>query len=208
MGEPSILVRLFGESNFDDQERYLKTEFDNYNIVEYIFEKVEELNKEEDEIEYKEQRIVRIKAYKILLFTLYDDSILIIFKINGWDIKNKDPKVLFNLVFFYIGRIINKARSEILVKYFALKRRIFDSIHFFFARYTLLRKRIITNTKFNIDNDLEITLLYNAVKTYYTVNTKFWAVSIKNKTIIIKNLITKFSDIGNTKKRTGTNLSI
>ncbi|KAK1773483.1 hypothetical protein QBC45DRAFT_339769, partial [Copromyces sp. CBS 386.78] len=84
----------------------------------------------------------------------------------------QDPKYLFNFILSYINRITNKVRNEIFAEFLLIKRASFDLIYTFLYRYTILRKRIITDIKFNIDNDLKINLLYNAIKVYYPVDIK------------------------------------
>ncbi|KAK3501889.1 hypothetical protein B0T13DRAFT_396801, partial [Neurospora crassa] len=71
-----------------------------------------------------------------------------------------------------ITRITNEARSQILAEYLVIKRTNFNTIASFLIRYTLLRKRI-EDTKFKIDNDFEITLLYNVIKTAYPIDIKY-----------------------------------
>ncbi|KHE78358.1 hypothetical protein GE21DRAFT_1223581, partial [Neurospora crassa] len=70
-----------------------------------------------------------------------------------------------------IARITNEARSEILAEYLAIKRSNFNTIAFFLIRYTLLYK-YIKDTKFKIDNNFEVTFLYNIVKTAYPIDVK------------------------------------
>ncbi|KAK3946718.1 hypothetical protein QBC32DRAFT_319700 [Pseudoneurospora amorphoporcata] len=108
----------------------------------------------------------------MLLSTLRNENIVTTLKVDGWDDKKKDPKYLFDLVLSYIGRVTSEARSEVFAEFLSIKRASFDSMHAFLYRYTILRKRTITNAKFNIDDDLETNLLYNATKAYYLVNAK------------------------------------
>ncbi|KAK3502343.1 hypothetical protein B0T13DRAFT_395393, partial [Neurospora crassa] len=71
-----------------------------------------------------------------------------------------------------IARITNEARNEILAEYLAIKRTNFNTIASFLIRYTLLRKHI-KDAKFKINNNFEITFLYNAIKTAYPIDTKY-----------------------------------
>ncbi|KAK3501887.1 hypothetical protein B0T13DRAFT_397471, partial [Neurospora crassa] len=83
-----------------------------------------------------------------------------------------NPKVIYNLVQSYIARITKEARNEVLAEYLAIKRVNFNTITSFFTRYTLLYKRI-ENTKFKIDNNFEITFLYNTIKSAYPIDIKY-----------------------------------
>ncbi|KAK3484572.1 uncharacterized protein B0T23DRAFT_301478, partial [Neurospora hispaniola] len=65
--------------------------------------------------------------------------------------------------------ITNKAYNKVLAEYLAIKRINFNTIVSLFIRYTLLCKRI-ENTKFKIDNDFEITFLYNVIKAAYPID--------------------------------------
>ncbi|KHE84309.1 hypothetical protein GE21DRAFT_1209013, partial [Neurospora crassa] len=71
-----------------------------------------------------------------------------------------------------ITRITKEARSEILTEYLAIKRTNFNTIASFLIRYTLFRK-YIKDTKFKIDNNFEITFLFNVVKFIYPFNTRY-----------------------------------
>ncbi|KAK3947887.1 hypothetical protein QBC32DRAFT_190983, partial [Pseudoneurospora amorphoporcata] len=139
---------------------------------------------------------------------LRDENIVTTLKVNGWDDKKKDPKYLFDLVLSCIGRVTSEARSEVLAEFLSIKRASFDSMHAFLHRYTILRKRTITDAKFNIDDDLETNLLYNATKAHYPVDAKMWQQAIEDKTMTVNYLMSKLSDIGNTEKRMSTNLTV
>ncbi|KHE78720.1 hypothetical protein GE21DRAFT_1222607, partial [Neurospora crassa] len=71
-----------------------------------------------------------------------------------------------------IACVTNEAYSEIFTEYLAIKRTNFNTITFFLIYYTLLRK-YIKDTKFTIDNNFEVTFLYNIIKTAYSINTKY-----------------------------------
>ncbi|KAK3484571.1 uncharacterized protein B0T23DRAFT_328203, partial [Neurospora hispaniola] len=88
------------------------------------------------------------------------------------DKPNRNPKVIYNLIQLYIARITNKTHSKVLTEYLIIKRTNFNTIISFLIRYTLFYKRI-EDTKFKIDNNFEITFLYNAIKAAYPINTKY-----------------------------------
>ncbi|KHE80802.1 hypothetical protein GE21DRAFT_1217526, partial [Neurospora crassa] len=71
-----------------------------------------------------------------------------------------------------IARITNKAYNKILTKYLTIKYTNFNTIASFFIYYTLLYKRI-KDAKFTIDDNFEITFLYNTVKTAYPIDTRY-----------------------------------
>ena len=62
-------------------------------------------------------------------------------------------------------------------------------------------KKRVQNTKFELNDDFEIIFLFNAVKVYYPINTKYWTISFDNKILIIGTLLAKFSNLGNIKVR-------
>ncbi|KAL0475384.1 hypothetical protein QR685DRAFT_434085, partial [Neurospora intermedia] len=68
--------------------------------------------------------------------------------------------------------ITKEARSEVLAEYLAIKRANFNTITFFLSYYTLLYKRI-KNIKFKINNNFELTFLYNAIKAVYPIDIKY-----------------------------------
>ncbi|KHE84320.1 hypothetical protein GE21DRAFT_1209014, partial [Neurospora crassa] len=88
------------------------------------------------------------------------------------DRPSRDPKVTYNFIQLYIVRITREARSKVFAEYLAIKRANFNTIASFLTRYTLLCKRI-EDTKFKIDNNFEITFLYNTIKFIYSINTKY-----------------------------------
>ncbi|KHE80019.1 hypothetical protein GE21DRAFT_1219465, partial [Neurospora crassa] len=104
----------------------------------------------------------RTNANKILLSTLKNPNIITILYINSWDRPGKDPKVTYNLVQLYIAWVTNKVYSKILAEYLAIKRTNFNTIASF-----------LIHAKFKIDNNFEITFLYNAIKTTYPIDTKY-----------------------------------
>ncbi|KAK3505367.1 hypothetical protein B0T13DRAFT_392078, partial [Neurospora crassa] len=71
-----------------------------------------------------------------------------------------------------VARITNKVRSELLTEYLAIKYIEFNIITSFFIYYTLLHQ-YIKDTKFKIDNNFDITLLYNTVKIIYPIDARY-----------------------------------
>ncbi|KHE80260.1 hypothetical protein GE21DRAFT_1218828, partial [Neurospora crassa] len=111
-------------------------------------------------------------ANKILLSTFKNTNITTTLNINGWDRTGRNPKVTYNLIQLYIARITNEACSKVFAEYLTIKRTNFNTIVSFLIRYTLLRKRI-KDAKFIIDNNFEVTFLYNTIKIVYPINTKY-----------------------------------
>ncbi|KHE81311.1 hypothetical protein GE21DRAFT_1216177, partial [Neurospora crassa] len=71
-----------------------------------------------------------------------------------------------------IAYITNEVRNKVLTEYLAIKRTNFNTIASFLTYYTLLRK-CIKDIKFKINNNFEVTFLYNTIKTAYPINTKY-----------------------------------
>ncbi|KAK3948197.1 hypothetical protein QBC32DRAFT_381891 [Pseudoneurospora amorphoporcata] len=176
----SCLVCLEGERNIDDWEHRLEAELDCLGLTDYIFGTVQEPDKETQPAEHEIWFTQRANAMKILLATLKDEAVITTLAIHGWDRKNKDPKVLYDLIRSCIAPVTNEARSEVLAEFLAINRANFDSMASFLARYTLLRKRV-RDAKFDINDDFEVIFLFNAVKHHYPVDAKHWAVAIDDK---------------------------
>lgn len=131
---------------------------------------------------------------RILLAIIKDKDVIMIFDVNGWDRKNKDPKVLFNLIQSCIVRIINEVRIEVLGAYLIINCAKFDSINSFFRQYTRLCK-CITDAKYAFTDDIEVGYFYWAVKDIYLVDARYWFRDIEDKKMITGIFLSKFSNI-------------
>ncbi|KAK3338103.1 hypothetical protein B0H65DRAFT_434945 [Neurospora tetraspora] len=200
---PSSLVYLEGERNIDDWEQGLEAELDCLGLTDYIFGTVVEPDQVAKPDAHKTWFTQRANAMKILLATLKNQAVITTLTINGWDRKNKDPKVLYDLIQSCIARVTNEARSEVLAEFLAIKRANFDTMASFLNRYTLLRKRV-QDAKFEMTDDFEVTLLFNAVKHHYPVDARHWAASLEDKTLTVGGLLAKLSNIGNAESRTSS----
>lgn len=97
--------------------------------------------------------------------------------------------------------------GKVLIEYLAVKHTNFNTIASFFTRYTLLRK-CIKNTKFEIDNNFEITFLYNTVRSVYPINIRYWAAVLEAKELDLGTFLFKFSNISNVEFRTNIDINI
>ncbi|KAJ4348884.1 hypothetical protein N0V85_009742 [Neurospora sp. IMI 360204] len=149
-----------------------------WSISDYVFGTIKEPDAA-DEAAHKVWFTQRANAIKILLATLKNQAVITILTINGWDRKNKDPKVL-----------------EVLTEFLAIKRGNFDTMASFLNHYTFLRKRV-QDAKFAMTDDFEVTLLFNTVKHQYPVDAKHWAAALeekdKDKTLTTGGLLAKLS---------------
>ncbi|KAL0475630.1 hypothetical protein QR685DRAFT_434027, partial [Neurospora intermedia] len=106
-----------------------------------------------------------------------------------------------------ITYITKEVRSEVFTEYLAIKRTNFNTIASFFNRYTLLYKRI-KNTKFKIDNNFELTFLYNIIKAAYPIDAKYWVIVLEVNELNIGSFLAKLGNISNIKSRTSININI
>ncbi|KAK3948770.1 hypothetical protein QBC32DRAFT_380245 [Pseudoneurospora amorphoporcata] len=163
MSAPSSLVYLKGEHNINTWEQGLEAELDSLGLSKFIFAKNPPAEPDEDTEPEKHEAwfMKRASAMKVLLATLKDESVITTLTVNGWDMKNKDPKALFNLIQSCIARLTNEARTEVLHAFMTIRRSNFDSLGSFLNQYTKLRKRV-HDAKYEFTDDVEVGHLYNA----------------------------------------------
>ncbi|MCV5091006.1 hypothetical protein OFC13_30720, partial [Escherichia coli] len=59
-----------------------------------------------------------------------------------------------------------------------------------------------------IDGDFEVTFLYNAVKTAYPINARYWAAVLEANELDVGPFLAKFSNISNVEFRISININI
>ncbi|KAL0465906.1 hypothetical protein QR685DRAFT_452056, partial [Neurospora intermedia] len=92
-------------------------------------------------------------------------------------------------------------------EYLVIKSINFNTIIFFPSYYTLLYK-CITDAKFKINENFELTFFQKIIKTIYPINTEYWAASLEINKLNIGSFLIKFSNISNIKSYTNINVHI
>ncbi|KAK3494288.1 uncharacterized protein B0T23DRAFT_297614, partial [Neurospora hispaniola] len=95
-----------------------------------------------------------------------------------------------------IACITNKVRSEIFAKYLVIKYTNFNTIASFLTYYTLFCK-YIKNTKFKINEDFEVTFLYNTIKITYPIDARYWVAALEANKLDIGSFLAKLGNISN-----------
>ncbi|KAJ4344224.1 hypothetical protein N0V85_009810, partial [Neurospora sp. IMI 360204] len=200
----ATLVPLKGESNLDAWARALKVQLASLGLKPYITTtmpapEVKAATKTEDEKALAKWHMDRAKVMGVIHSTINNDNIQSILMINGWDEDNDDPKYLFDLIRNSISSVTNEAKSDVLDEYQTLKRASFASLESFLMRYQALRKRV-KDVGYIIDDNVELTNLFNAVKHSYPVDAKLWAADLNKGLLTTKKFLSSLSTLANTEK--------
>ncbi|KAK3948772.1 hypothetical protein QBC32DRAFT_190258, partial [Pseudoneurospora amorphoporcata] len=190
----ATLVPLKGESNLDAWARALKVQLASLGLKPYITTTIPAPEKA-----LAKWHMDRAKVMGVIHSTINNDNIQSILMINSWDEDNDDPKYLFDLIRDSITSVTNEAKSDVLDEYQTLKRASFASLESFLMRYQALRKRV-KDVGYFIDDNVELTNLFNAVKHSYPVDAKLWAADLNKGLLTTKKFLSLLSTLANTEK--------
>ncbi|KAA8620681.1 hypothetical protein SMACR_09668, partial [Sordaria macrospora] len=109
----------------------------------------------------------RAKAMSIIHSTIRDKKVQNVLSINGWDEDNDDPKYPFDFIKNSISSVTNEAKSDVLDEYQTIKCASFATLE-------SLRKRV-KDVGYKIDDTVELTNLFNAVKHSFPNEALLWA---------------------------------
>ncbi|KAK1783506.1 hypothetical protein QBC45DRAFT_399491 [Copromyces sp. CBS 386.78] len=204
LADTATLIQLKGEKNLGDWESALWVALDCANLTDYVFSPKDKPEPDDKtSTEYETWRSNRAKAVAAIHSTLKAENIRTTLQINGWNPRDRDPSYHYQLVQKAIAKVTDEARADVLQEYLSLKRQSFDTMESFLQRYNVCRKRI-TEANLNIDDDLEMVILFNMVRTQYPIEARLWAMDMETKKLVPSVFLGKLSTIGNSEKRNPT----
>ncbi|WPJ64397.1 hypothetical protein SMAC4_13793 [Sordaria macrospora] len=134
----------------------------------------------------------RAKAMSIIHSTIRDEKVQNVLSINGWDEDNDDPKYLFDFIKNSISSVTNEAKSDVLDEYQTIKCASFATLE-------SLRKRV-KDVGYKIDDTVELTNLFNAVKHSFPNEALLWAADMNKNELTTITFLARLSTLANTQK--------
>ncbi|WPJ62476.1 hypothetical protein SMAC4_09717 [Sordaria macrospora] len=113
--------------------------------------------------------------------------------------KDKDEKYLFDFIRNSISSVTNDAKSDVLDEYQTIKCSSFATLEAFLMRWQTLRKRV-KDVGYIIDDKVELTNLFNAVKRSFPHEAMLWAADMNKNELTTMSFLARLSTLANTQK--------
>ncbi|CCC05634.1 hypothetical protein SMAC4_13986 [Sordaria macrospora] len=178
----ATLIPLKGESNLDAWARALKVELASQGLKPYVTKSIPE----------PKWMMDRAKAMSIIHSTIRDKKVQNVLSINSWDEDNDDPKYPFDFIKNSISSVTNEAKSDVLNEYQTIKCASFATLE-------SLRKRV-KDVGYKIDDTVELTNLFNAVKHSFPNEALLWAADKNKNKLTTITFLARLSTLANTQK--------
>ena len=168
--------------------------------------KVNDKTKDEDEKRLHQWMMDRAKAMSIIHSTIRDEKVQNVLSINGWDEDNDDPKYLFDFIKNSISSAPMRPRAMFSTSTRPSSvppslpwRPFLCAVIHSFMRWQSLRKRV-KDVGYKIDDTVELTNLFNAVKHSFPNEALLWAADMNKNKLTTITFLARLSTLANIQK--------